>query len=270
MTDASQPLSPREPVERVRPLWLENLLRPIQAFRLRYVPLVMVYFAYGALGLIDVGRDMWIKESLSLSPAELAGIAVWLNLPWTVKMVFGELVDCVPIFGSQRRVYIVIGASGTAAGLLTLAGAAGGWLTFASVDQLYVLGAMLIVIGTVIQDVVADAMSTEVVARRDAEGNERPDADVRAELGMVQVLGRLALSAGIVAVAGVSGWLAFLVDRQTVFLIGLVIPAISVTGAFLRSRSGRLCCCSASAECPTRRRSSLSSPWRWSARCWCW
>jgi MFS family permease len=234
MTDASQPLSPREPVERVRPLWLENLLRPIQAFRLRYVPLVMVYFAYGALGLIDVGRDMWIKESLSLSPAELAGIAVWLNLPWTVKMVFGELVDCVPIFGSQRRVYIVIGASGTAAGLLTLAGAAGGWLTFASVDQLYVLGAMLIVIGTVIQDVVADAMSTEVVARRDAEGNERPDADVRAELGMVQVLGRLALSAGIVAVAGVSGWLAFLVDRQTVFLIGLVIPAISVTGAFLR------------------------------------
>ncbi|MBM3528389.1 MAG: folate/biopterin family MFS transporter [Alphaproteobacteria bacterium] len=217
-----------------RPPWLENLLRPVQAFRLRYLPVVMVYFAYGALGLIDVGRDMWVKESLSLSPAELAGIAVWLNLPWTVKMVFGELVDCVPIFGSQRRAYIVIGASLTATGLLTLAGAAGGWLVFARPDQLYMLGALLIVIGTVIQDVVADAISTEVVARRDADGNERPDADVRAELGMVQVLGRLALSAGIVAVAGISGWLAFIVDRQTVFLIGLVIPVVSVTGAFLR------------------------------------
>ena len=34
--------------------WLANLLRPILAFRLRYLPLVMVYFAYGALGLIDV------------------------------------------------------------------------------------------------------------------------------------------------------------------------------------------------------------------------
>ena len=53
--------------------WLANLLRPILAFRLRYLPLVMVYFAYGALGLIDVARDMWIKERLTLSPAELAG-----------------------------------------------------------------------------------------------------------------------------------------------------------------------------------------------------
>jgi hypothetical protein len=72
-----------------------NLLRPIQAFRLIYLPLVMVYFAYGALGIIDVTRDMWIKESLSLSPAELSEISVWLGLPWTVKMVFGELVDSV-------------------------------------------------------------------------------------------------------------------------------------------------------------------------------
>ena len=51
---------------------------------------------------------------------------MWLSLPWTVKMVFGELVDSVPIFGSQRRSYILIGAAATAAGMLTLAGAAGG------------------------------------------------------------------------------------------------------------------------------------------------
>jgi hypothetical protein len=41
----------------------------------------MVYFAYVALGLIDVTRDMWIKEQLRLSPAELAGSGVWLSLP---------------------------------------------------------------------------------------------------------------------------------------------------------------------------------------------
>ena len=146
--------------------WLSALLRPIQGFRLNYLPLAMIYFAYGALGLIDVSRDMWIKERLTLSPAELAGIAVWLSLPWTVKMVFGELVDSVPIFGSQRKAYVLIGAAVTASGMLTLAGAAGGWIAFAPPDQLYILGAMLIVIGTVIQDVVADAMSTEVVSRR--------------------------------------------------------------------------------------------------------
>ena len=67
------------------------------------------------------------------------------------------------------------------------------------------LGALLIVIGTVIQDVVADAMSTEVVSRVDATGEPKPEHEVRAELGMVQVLGRLSLSAGILAVAGLSG-----------------------------------------------------------------
>ena len=212
---------------------LANLVQPIRAFRLHYVPLLMVYFAYGALGLIDVSQSMWIRESLTLSPAELAGIGVWLTLPWTVKMVFGELVDTVPIFGSQRRSYILIGAACTASGLVTLAGAAGGWLSFLLPHQLYVMGAMLIVLGTVIQDVVADAMSTEVVARVDADGKPRPEEDVRAELGMVQVLGRLALSVGILAVAGLSGLLAYLLPRQTVFLLGLVVPAISVTGVLL-------------------------------------
>jgi hypothetical protein len=212
---------------------LDDLAKPIRAFRPSYLPLVMVYFAYGALGLIDVTRDMWIKERLALTPAELAAIGVWLALPWTVKMVFGQLVDSIPIFGSQRRSYILIGAACTASGLLTLAGAAGGWLAFAPPDQLYVLGALLIVIGTVIQDVVADAMSTEVVARTDASGQVRPEDDVKAELGMVQVIGRLSLSAGILAVAGLSGWLAQFLARETVFLLGLAIPACSVLGVLL-------------------------------------
>lgn len=209
-----------------------DLLRPIRAFRLRYLPVVLVYFAYGALGLIDVTRDMWIKESLALRPAQLAEIAVWLSLPWTIKMVFGELVDSVPLFGSQRKSYVLLGAALTAAGMLTLAGAAGGWLAIAAPDRLYVLGAMLIVVGVVVQDVVADAMSTEVVPRHDSTG-ERPQHAIRAELGMVQVLGRLALSFGVLSVAGLSGLLASLFARETVFLAGLVVPLISVFGVTL-------------------------------------
>ena len=222
------------PVISAEPSRFDSILRPIRAFRLNYVPVVMVYFAYGALGLIDVTRDLWIKESLSFTPSQLAGIGVWLTLPWTVKMVFGELVDTVPIFGSQRKAYIILGALLMASGLVILAGAAGRWLTFLRADHLYILGAMLVAIGTVVQDVVADAMSTEVVPRTDSAGNERPDNTVRVELGMVQVLGRLAVSAGVLAVAGLSGWLANFMPRQDVFLIGLIIPAISVAGVFLR------------------------------------
>ncbi len=47
-----------------------DLVRPIHGFRLAYLPLVMVYFAYGALGIIDVSRDLWIKEQLTFTPAE--------------------------------------------------------------------------------------------------------------------------------------------------------------------------------------------------------
>src|SRR5262249_50853658 len=124
-----------------------------------------------------------------------------------------------------------------AAGMVTLAGAAGKWITFGTANQLFVLGSMLIAVGTVIQDVVADAMSTEVVARTDEKGQPRPERDVRADLGMVQVLGRLALSVGILAVAGLSGWVADIFPRETVFLMGLAVPAISITGIVIRRKT---------------------------------
>ncbi len=101
------------------------LITPIRAMRLRYLPLLMIYYAYGALGLVGIAQTFWVKEVLTFTPAELAAIAVWLTLPWTVKMVFGQLADSVPILGSQRRVYVFIGASLVAAGMVTLAGAAG-------------------------------------------------------------------------------------------------------------------------------------------------
>ena len=136
-----EPAGGAAPVVSMRWQWRQSITRPIRAFQPSYVPVVMIYFAYGALGLIDVTRDLWIKESLSFTPSQLAEISVWLTLPWTVKMVFGELVDTVPMFGSQRKSYILIGALLMATGLLILAGAAGRWLTFARPDQLYVLGA---------------------------------------------------------------------------------------------------------------------------------
>ena len=100
-------------------------------------------------------------------------------------------------------------------------------------EQYRALAAELAAIGYVLQDVVADAMSTEVVERIDASGQQRSDHDIRADLGMVQVLGRLATSTGILVVAGLSGWLAAIYGRETVFLMGLIIPALSVTGVML-------------------------------------
>ena len=209
------------------------LLTPIRAIRLHYVPLLMIYFAYGALGIVAVAQDFWVKAALTMTPAELAALGVWLGLPWAIKMVFGELVDAVPILGSQRRIYVFIGAGLIAVGMLMLAGAAAGAIPGLRPDTLYILAQLVIVIGVVLQAVVADAMSTEVVRRVEEDGTPRPEADVTRDLGMVQVLGRLALSLGIFVVAGLSGLLAQYLSYTTVFLIGLVVPVISVTGALL-------------------------------------
>lgn len=209
------------------------LLNPIRAFRWQYLPLLMVYFAYGALGLVAVAETFWIKNNLNMTPAELAALTVWLTLPWTIKMVFGELVDAVPILGSQRRIYVLIGGAFIAAGLVMLAGAAGGWLTFQTPENIYRIGSFLNIVGVVLQDVTADAMSTEVVARVEEDGTPRAKEDINRDLGMVQVLGRLALSFGMFSVAGISGWLASIYTYETVFLMGLIIPLISVTGAML-------------------------------------
>lgn len=76
-------------------------------------------------------------------------------------------------------------------------------------------------------------MTTEVVDRTHPDGSPRPLAEVERDLGLVQVLGRLALWSGILSVAGLSGWLAQIFSYQTVFLLGLIVPAISVTGALL-------------------------------------
>lgn len=219
------------------PYWrqqIENaLLAPIRAMRLNYLPLLMVYFAYGAMGIIAVAQTFWIRKSLTWTPTELAALAIWFTLPWTIKMVFGELVDTVKLFGSQRRAYVFVGAGMVATSLILLSGSAGGWITILPPNQVFVVASLLSVTGLVLQDVVADAMSTEVVARTNPDGTPRLKQEIDHDLGMVQVLGRLSLSFGVFAVAGLSGWLAHHLPYDKVFLVGLIVPLISISGALL-------------------------------------
>ena len=210
------------------------LVAPVRGFRLAYLPLLSVYLASGALGLIAVADQFWVRKALTLTPAELAALAAWLQLPWVAKMVLSELVDCLPILGSQRRAYILIGGGLVAGGLALLAATAGGSLAWvARPEPLYVAAQMLVVVGSVLQEVVADAMSPEVVARTEADGSPRPQADINRDLAMVEVLARLVYSAGAFGVGLLAGLLAKALPYETVFLIGLVVPAISVTGALL-------------------------------------
>ncbi len=207
-----------------------GLFAPIKALKMRYVPLLMIYFAYGAQAIIGVGLTFWEKEFLTLSAEKLVAIGVWVSLPFTIKMVFGQLVDIVPIFGSRRRAWVFLGAAMMALGYLMLYGMATDsaymqWM--GSQFNMYLFSQIIMVTGFMIQDVTADAMTVEVVDR------DQEDSKVKSELAMVQVLGRLALMIASAITGLVGGYLAGAFSYGTVFLIGLCVPVISVIGAML-------------------------------------
>lgn len=206
-------------------------LAPIKAFRWRYLPLLMIYFAYGAAAFSTIADSFFVKQQLRISAHGLMSMGVWLSLPWTIKMVFGQLVDSIPIMGSNRRIYIFIAACGMAAGSIILAGVAGRWHWLSSLGtavSLYFIAKLIIVSAMVLQDVVADAMSVDVVARKGKSTTE-----IEHELAMVQVLGRLALGSALFLVSGLGGWMAHYLSYQTIYLLTLVIPLISISGCLL-------------------------------------
>jgi hypothetical protein len=100
-------------------------------------------------------------------------------------------------------------------------------------EPVYVAASLTAVVGLVVQDCVADAMTTEVVDRTAPDGTPRDPAVVQAELGDVQVLGRVALMGGAFAVAGIGGWAAQVLPVATVFLIGAAVPLLSIAAAIL-------------------------------------
>jgi MFS family permease len=176
--------------------------------RLAYLPVLVAYFCYGASGITAIALLYFQKDTLGITPAEAAGIAFWVALPWSTKMVAGVASDVYPILGSRRVAYMLLGA------LLTFAGYA--WLaTTASSRSTYLAAMVLIAVGFMVQDVVADALSVEV-ARNDEE------------IKQVQTLGRMALLVGSISVGYLSGWLAGALGPRPVFAIATALPALVV------------------------------------------
>lgn len=206
----------------------QTLIAPILAMRVRYIPLLLIYFSYGASIFTGIAESFWVKEQLDLSAKELMALSVWMSVPWTIKMVFGQLVDSVAIFKSQRKIYIIIGAGLISFSMLTMMALAGNYPIVSGYEKekLYIISAVVGVVGFVLQDVVADTMSTEVVDK--TQSKEK----IEEELAMVQILGRLALAIAGVSVAGLGGWLAEIYSYETMFALGLFIPLLSLIGIF--------------------------------------
>jgi len=204
---------------------LEIITTPIRAIRLHYIPMLFIYFAYGASAFIGIAEFFWIKEELQLPLSDLQILNIWLLVPWTSKMIFGQLVDSVKIFGSNRKVYALIGA-----GLMIVATVL---LIILALEEivpsdykikLYFLSSILYMLGLVIQDVVADTMSTEVVDRNQTQEK------IKQELTMVQILARLSLGLGFLIMPPLGGYLFNGENYVEIFTLSLFVPIVSVVG----------------------------------------
>jgi MFS family permease len=200
MTSSTETASPPAPAR-------GRLVRGLfGSIRLVYLPVLVTYFCYGASGITSIALLYFQKDTLGITPAEAAGIAFWVALPWSTKMVAGVASDVHPIFGSRRVAYLLLGA------LLTFAGYA--WLaTTASTKGAYLAAMVIIAVGFMVQDVVADALSVEVARSEE-------------EMKQIQALGRMALLVGTISVGYLSGWLAGVLGARPVFAMALVLPVL--------------------------------------------
>lgn len=175
-------------------------------FRTAYLPILVTYFAYGASALTGIATLYFQKEALKLTPADVAEIGFWLGLPWSMKMVVGVSSDAYPIFGSRRVAYLLVGIASSVAGFAALA-------SVVDTKGGYLAAMLLVTIGFMMQDVVADALSVEV-ARNDEE------------LGQIQALGRMAVLLGGISVGYLGGVLAESIGPRNTFAVAMLLPAL--------------------------------------------
>jgi uncharacterized membrane protein YiaA len=179
--------------------------------RIGYLPVLVTYYAYGASTLTAIALLYLQKDTLRLTPAEVAEIGFWVGLPWSMKMVVGAAADAYPIFGSRRSAYLVLGALASFVGYGALA-------MVVESKGAYLAAMLLVTAGYMVQDVVADALSVQV-----AESDE--------EIGQVQTLGRMALLVGSISVGYLSGWLAGALGSRGVLALAMVLPALVAASA---------------------------------------
>ncbi len=208
-----------------------------------YLPPMMIYFAAGIQGFSGIAGTFFVKEHLDLSAEFLASLAFWGAMPYVVKMPIGHMVDLLWRF---KNWLVYLGGMLMAASFLIFVGLIGNLAqmnTYASTQTWFVVATLLLPMGFVLQDVVADAMTVEAVPTHDALGQPLSDKALHAMHTTMQTLGRIAVMSGALFIAVLNIWLFSGVEALTqaqksqvylrVYQGSLLIPFISVLGIWL-------------------------------------
>src|SRR5437016_6873481 len=172
----------------------------------------VVYFSQGMYYVADQARNLALKETLGLSPAQVATFGTIVLVPWLIKPVYGLISDAFPLFGRRRKSYFLLTSA-----LATLAGLALGLHAEPTYWSLALL--MLVMgLGIAFTDVLTDAMMVE---------NGKP----LGLTGAFQSVQWSAISVATILVGLIGGYFAEQRNLQGAVLVAAVFPLVALVMA---------------------------------------
>ena len=231
------------PFEKLKERFSHGLADLQKNWQWSYLPPMMIYFAAGVQGFSGIAGTFFVKEHLDLSAEFLASLAFWSAMPYVIKMPIGHVVD---LLWRYKSWLVYLGGLLMAASFLIFAGLVSDPLAmnrYASTRAWFVVATLLLPMGFVLQDVVADAMTVEAVPSHDVLGQPLSETTLHAMHTTMQTLGRIAVMGGALCIAllniGLFSGVEALsqAEKSAVYLRvyqgSLAIPLISVLGIWL-------------------------------------
>lgn len=163
------------------------------------------YFIIGLLSLTSVTFTFFYKET-GLSSEQLISLGIWTSLPWTIKILFGTIIDSI---GSNRKYYTYLGTALMSASML-------GYAHYPEIpldpwNKLLLLG-FTNSLGVVLTDIVTDTFQVEAVEKK--------------YYNRTQYWSQMGQTIGLVAGAAGTGYLASNYEKTTLFGYISILPIL--------------------------------------------
>lgn len=121
----------------------------------------VLYFLQGLIEPVDGLGAQPVRSLLKQwgrSPSESTAFIAWASMPWSLKFLYGPLVDLRPLWGSRRRSYLLLTLSICAVGMLGLY-----FLPPRSqLSAVFLLILVLLTVAVAVSDVAGDALMVEI------------------------------------------------------------------------------------------------------------
>lgn len=174
-----------------------------------------IVFATMGLAAFDaVATTFWMRDHVSLTASQLIEIGIYTQLPWSIKILFGSIID----LHSNRKLFIYLGALLQALGYLLFYLFLTGAVPLTEYQGLLYSG-LLTTVGIVFTQATASTLAVEMAGA------------TTYELGKAQVANRIAFSAGALLAALSTGYLAS-VPFEHLALAKLILPLIVCTTTY--------------------------------------